>query len=283
MRERQTVRREGPIMTWDMKSPLLLSHGASAQVLASTVTARLTALARGDAAAAVGAWLAGVAEEVAGAGGALLSACRTAGELAAVEAALRSAIAGWRRMPPPPPGAPDSAGSLQTFANSHYRRSYVSHVICAQDVIFTCRLIHFDESGKLSHLVLRKSAPNRPTACSYTWAQTSPSCSRRRAASSARRRPRPRLLRSMAAVTARVPARCPRHGRACASGFWGAACPSGTPSSRPPSCRSAATVSRTRTSSANLTCNVGRECGCHLRLDFERHVCLQHSAWSVIL
>lgn len=106
MQVRQTGRFEDPTMTRGMKSPPLVSHGASAQVLASTVTARLTALARGDAAAAVGAWLAGAAEEVAGAGGALLSACCTAGELAAVEAALRSAIAGWRRMPPPPLGAP---------------------------------------------------------------------------------------------------------------------------------------------------------------------------------
>ena len=74
------------------------------QVLASTITARLTPLPASQAAAAVGAWLSGAADEVAGAGGALLAACRTAEDLAGAEAAVRAAIAGWHATAAPPPG-----------------------------------------------------------------------------------------------------------------------------------------------------------------------------------
>ncbi|KAK9841813.1 hypothetical protein WJX81_004723 [Elliptochloris bilobata] len=79
------------------------SEAEAWQVLASTITARLTPLPAQDAAAAVGAWLAGAAQEVAGTGGALLAACRSADELASAEAILRASIAGWRPALPPPP------------------------------------------------------------------------------------------------------------------------------------------------------------------------------------
>lgn len=52
----------------------------------------------------MGAWLSGAAEEVAGAGGALLAACRSAEDLAGAEAAVRGAIAGWHAPAAPPPG-----------------------------------------------------------------------------------------------------------------------------------------------------------------------------------
>ena len=74
------------------------------QVLASTITARLTPLPASQAAAAVGAWLSGGAEEVARAGGALLAACRSAEDLAGAETAVRGAIAGWHAPAAPPPG-----------------------------------------------------------------------------------------------------------------------------------------------------------------------------------
>lgn len=84
-------------------------------MLASTITARLTALPRADAAAAAGAWLEAMAGEVAAAGGALLAAAGSARELAAAEAALRASIAGWQPAAPPPPGARPLAGRLAAF------------------------------------------------------------------------------------------------------------------------------------------------------------------------